>query len=171
MPSNNQPGFHLSVPGENGTVNLPQQISQQIGNVFEPYNEATSAARVLTHPLQMTNIPGEQSRGINTAPNRGENPNLTTQNIDIKNNDGSIDRGLFRINSNTFNEMSQNPFWRQAMQNKGITSWDNLNDMNKNTEMALLVLKYMNWNNQANTMNENPNYASWYAAPRDLRAR
>lgn len=52
--------------------------------------------------------------------------------------DGSIDRGLMQINSNTFNE------YMQKMPNKlaeyGITSWEDMNDPDKNMAMASIIV-------------------------------
>lgn len=119
-------GFRLSVPGDNGKmVNLPPEIAQQIGNVFDKEGNATAAAQVLVHPNQQTRLPDEIAR-LGENYNRGENPDFTKSNIDIPNPNGSIDRGLFRINDQTFAGMQSRPFWNQAMKNKGITNWNDM---------------------------------------------
>lgn len=165
-------GFRLSVPGDNGqTFNFPPEIAQQIGNVFEPIHEATSAARVLRHPNQQTRTAPELKR-LGENWNRGENPDLITNNIDIPNpSDNSIDRGLFRINSNTFNGMIKDPFWKKAMATRGITKWSDMEDPNKNTQMAYLILARSNWDTNTSSVKQNPNWGSWYAAPIDLRTK
>ena len=170
-PAPSQAGFRLAVPGRGGAETVfPSDIAQQIGQYFDPYNEATSAARVLLHPMQQTRT-SEEIKRLGPNVNMGENPQLIVNNVDMPNDDGSIDRGLFRINSNTYNDMVQKPFWRQAMLSRGINSWDDLNDLNKNVQMALLILKYKNWSPANNDMSANPNYRDWYAAPLDLRTR
>lgn len=167
-PMPQQQGFRLSVPSDQGTFNLPDDIAQEIGNVFEPSKQATAAAQVLHHPNQQTRTPQEILR-LGENWNRGENPEMIRNKIDIPNNDGSIDRGLFRINSNTFSGMLQNPFWKQAMEKRGITSWDDMEDPQKNVNMAYLILARGNWDSKNSQMLSNPSWGQWYAAPQELR--
>jgi hypothetical protein len=182
-------GFRLSVPSDNGkTFNFSPELAQQIGNVFEPFKQATAAAQVLHHPTQQTRTRDEIKR-LGENFNRGENPELVTQNIDISNPQTatakriaegdkfnsetkkyeSVDRGLFRINSRTFNGMMENPFWKAAMEKRGIKSWQDMEDPNKNTQMAYLILARSNWDSQNSQMTQNPSWNPWYAAPLKLR--
>ncbi len=165
-------GFRLSVPSDQngGMIDLPPDIAQQIGNVFEPSKQATAAATVLHHPMQQTRTAPEIKR-LGENRNRGENPEFIRSNIDIPNPNGSIDRGLFRINDQTFNGMMASPFWREAMKNKGITSWADMEDPNKNIEMARLILARGNWDSQKQEMIKDPSWVQWYAAPLSLRQK
>ncbi|MBU2061866.1 MAG: hypothetical protein KKH44_08485, partial [Bacteroidetes bacterium] len=126
---------------------VPENIAQPILNAFNDINQATNAATVLNHPPMLSPISGKTTYG--------ENASFKTANIDIPNNDGSIDRGLFRINSNTFNGMLQDPFWGKAMQKYGINNWDDMMDLQKNAFMARLIYQRQGW-------------GAWVAAPPKL---
>jgi hypothetical protein len=142
--------------GSNSNINdiVPKNIANPLLSIFGPIAQATNSAQVLRHPMAYTNLPGEQQRGVNTGPNMGENPNLTTSNIDIPNPDGSMDRGLFRINSNTFNDfMKRKP---DVLKKAGINSYDDMNDPLKNIMMAKIIYEEQGWK-------------GWFAAPRNLR--
>jgi len=160
-----------SSDNEKGEIELPDEITGHIRDVFESYGLSEEAARVLHHEEGFTNIEDEQERGINKGPNRGENPEFKVSNIDRKNKDGSIDRGLFRINEPTFKEMQSKEFWNSKMKEMGITSYEDMNDGLLNTRMALLRLMYGNWDNKKKKMINNPSWRYWYAAPQDLRER
>lgn len=144
-----------NIPVESGYSQPSKELQDMIMRQFDPYNEATSAARVLTHPMASTNLPNEKSRGVNTGPNVGENPLFQTK-LDTPNSDGSIDRGLYRINSNTFADfMRRNP---DLLLQNGISSWNDMLDPIKNMTMARIIM-------------QGQGYKAFYAAPRDLRAR
>lgn len=132
---------------------VPPNTSKLLMNTFDPIQQATNSAQVLRHPMQMTNLPGEQERGVNLGPNRGENPELQTV-LDIDNPDGSIDRGLFRINSNTFADFMRRK--GNLLRSSGITSYEDMNDPVKNATMAKIIYQEQGWK-------------GWYAAPRNLR--
>lgn len=149
-------GFQINVPGPNGNVQVPSQVSQLLGNEFNGMNEATNAARVLVHPNQITAIGNEKQMGVNTVPNNGENPGFATKNIDAVNEDGSVDRGLFRINSNTFNDYMSTPGNAARLKALGIKSYSDMDDANKNAAMARLIYQDRGW-------------SGWYASPADLR--
>lgn len=133
---------------------VPPNIAQPIMNSFDDIHQATNAARVLSHPMSNSFIPGDPQS--NNHMNMGENGSFKTNNIDIRNSDGSIDRGLFRINSNTFNGLISRPDTKAALQAKGITSWDDMNDPQKNADAARLIYNQGGWER-------------WFAAPKDLR--
>lgn len=161
----------IQVPTGQGNQTLNPQMSQMLLNNFNDIGEATNSARVLLHPNQQTRTQGELNKGLGTSFNRGENPEFKMSNIDVPNNDGSIDRGLFRINSNTFTEMIKDKFWGSVMKNSGIKSWSDMDNVDKNTRMARLILARANWDSQNNQIMQNPNWSQWYAAPLDLRTR
>lgn len=170
QPASNGSGFNISIPDENGkTFNIPKDIAQQLGNVFDKEGIATQAAQVLRHPMEQTRTPEELARGLTQNFNRGENPDMIKSNIDIPNPNNSIDRGLFRINSDTFSGMMKDPTWRQYMANKGITDWKDMEDYNKNTEMARLILARGNYDKGTGSIQKDPSWKAWYASPLKLR--
>lgn len=74
--------------------------------------------------------------------------------VDISNSNGSIDRGLYRINSYTFaHYLRVNP---EGLEQLGITSYKDMYDPELNIKMARVIYKYQGW-------------CAWYAAPADLR--
>jgi hypothetical protein len=164
-PVQQNPGYNISVPSDSGMTQLPPQISQLLGNTFDQQGVATDADRVLIHPTENTALPGEQQQGINTGPNSGENPQFKTSNIDVPNPDGSIDRGLFRINSNTFNTYMSSPAQKNVLSYYGINSWDDMNDPNKNAVMAKLI-----HNDTIGPQSSKGNWGAWFAAPASLRS-
>lgn len=166
----NQPIINIPDSQTQGMHQVPFGIAQTLLNAFNDINEATNAARVLHHPKSQTFTPDEVAKMGRESWNYGENASYKTQ-ADAPNKDGSIDRGLMRINSNTFNGMLQDPFWRKVMAKYGITHWDDMLDQEKNARMGRLILTRTNWNNVLNSINPNPSYGAWYAAPLDLRQR
>jgi hypothetical protein len=169
----------ISIPNKSGEgmYDVPQHVTEGLMKTMDPIGEATNTARMLYHPGQVTGTKEEKARGINTHVNYGENPQFITKNIDIPNSGGSIDRGLGRINNNTFNEMWNQESrrgvfpWRSKMIQKDIHSYNDMEDMNKNIEMIRLILERGNWDTVKQMMRENPNYMQWFAAPLDLRER
>jgi hypothetical protein len=70
-----------------------------------------------------------------------------------KNSDGSEDRGLFQINSNTFND-----FWNRkqdVLRAAGINNYNDMWDPVKNAKMARIIKDEQGWK-------------AWYGAPDDL---
>lgn len=135
---------------------LPVEVQNAIQAGFsDKYDESL---RTLSHPMEFTNLPGEQERGINTGPNRGENPSFGYgADMDAENPNGTIDRGLFRINSRHFqpDEMERR---KAKLQAAGITGWDDMLDPVKNALMARIIFDEQGWK-------------GWYASPKDLRSR
>lgn len=129
---------------------VPQQVATVISNAFG--DKATEAATVLNHPPAVSPVSGAVTYGENGSfivdPN---NPRFDTTNTD-----GSVDRGLFRINSNTFNDYQRFPELNQQMQKYGINSWDDMKDPQKNAYMAKMIYDRQGWN-------------AWVAAPPELR--
>lgn len=157
-------GYNINrLPVEGSNPRLPNDLKQLIMSVFEPDKEATGAARLLTHPMALTNIPGEQERGVNLGPNAGENPLFNTT-IDTTNDNGTIDRGLYRINSMHFFNPGEFNRRKKLMQSVGIdvsspkAAWDDMKDQYKNMLMARIILREQG-------------YKSFYAAPQDLRLK
>lgn len=81
--------------------------------------------------------------------NRGLNPRA--ENV---NKDGSIDRGLFQINSNTFADFMRRK--KDRLYKMGIRSFEDMYDPEKNVKMARII-----WEEQG--------YNAWYGAPSYLR--
>lgn len=148
---NYQPNITIPYSQTGQPYRLPPQIAQPIMNAFNNIHQATPAAQVLNHPVENSVVTGR--------PNYGENAGFKTNNIDVPNNDGSIDRGLFRINSNTFNGIMADPHWGPlARQKFGINNWEDMNDPQKNAFMAKLIYERQGW-------------GAWFAAPQHLRAQ
>ena len=159
------PVYHqnITIPGsQGGTTRVPNDIAQSLMNNFDDIKEATHAATVLHHPL-------EKTTDLNPYPNYGENASFKTGKLEVANNNGTVDRGLMRINSGTFSGMQQDPFWNAKMKAKGITSYDDMANTDKNTAMARLILERGNWNSKTQTVKPNPSWGQWFAAPKILR--
>lgn len=127
--SSPQQGFRIA--------GVPNNTAQILGQVFDPMQEATNSARVLT---------GE---GGGTGENRGFDP--TARNF---NSDGSEDRGLFQINSNTFGDFMRRK--RKLLASVGINDYADMFDPYKNALMAEIIFNEQGWK-------------AWFGAPPDLR--
>lgn len=161
-------------------IEVPNEVSSVISKVFG--DEAQDAASVLHHPY------GEQVKGEGqgenagfqvkdiTILNEGYDTALSAKNkkiLDGKGEDGkyhSWDRGLFRINSRTFEDFirDKRPGYRDAMYEAGIIDdpytdkpvtkavirkyWEQMDDPVKNTKMAKIIRDKRGW-------------GQWYAAP------
>jgi hypothetical protein len=169
----------ISIPHKSGEgmFNVPQNVTEALMKTMDPIGEATNSARTLYHPWSQTFTPEEIKTIGRKNMTYGENPDFIIKNIDVPNDNGSIDRGLTRINSDTFNGMwnQQNPNgtypWRDKMMEKGITSYADMEDLNKNIEMMRLILSRGNWDSNARKIKKNPSYRQWFAAPLELRTR
>ena len=118
-----------STPSGSTVTPADSKYADVLNGVFG--QEAADAIRVLM---------GENSRHDPRARNR--------------NNDGSEDRGLFQINSNTFND-----FWarkQNLMRQAGINNYNDMYDPLKNAAMAKIIKDEQGWK-------------AWYGAPEDLR--
>jgi len=83
----------------------------------------------------------------------GENAQFITADADRQNHDLSWDRGLMRINSNTFaGYLKRMP---KLMHENGLYEWNDMLDVEKNIRMASIIYTYQG-------------YCAWYAAPNDL---
>lgn len=169
-----KPGFNIQIPSsdtESGMIDVPSSVSQLFGDEMDKYGLATESARRLHHPMEMTLNKAEQSRIKASAiargvpkekaapgPNRGENPEFITGELDRSNPNGSIDRGLNRINSQTYTDMWSMPYWRKKMQENGIRNWDDMKDPTLNTRMAYL-------RGEMSRMSGQKTSQPWYAAP------
>lgn len=171
--------IRIAIPSSSGqgeTV-VPQEYANAIFKAFDPYNEATNAAQVLQHPMQVSGTPAEiayrdakHPNGINYWGNIGENPGFNPQAVNTNEN-GSLDTGLFQINQDTFNGMLASPYWKAALERRGITNYEQMKNPLQNALTAMLILMRGNFNEPQGTMNPNPSYIQWYGAPRDLRMR
>lgn len=70
-----------------------------------------------------------------------------------KNSDGSIDRGLFQINSNTFSDFMRRK--GDVLRSLGITSYEDMYDPTLNATMAKLIFDEQGW-------------GAWYGKPPHL---
>lgn len=84
----------------------------------------------------------------------GENPSHNPKPKDHVNKNGSLDRGLMQINSNTFKDFMRRK--GKLLQSKGITSYEDMYDREKNLIMARII-----WDEQG--------WKAWFGAPEDLR--
>ena len=160
-------GHNIQIPDSqgNGSHRVPQFVAQALMNAFDDIGEATNAATVLHHPRSQTRTKPEVLR-MGESWNHGENASYKTG-ADVTQSNGSIDRGLMRVNSNTFNGlMKRHPGWMKKI---GVTSWDQMNDPVLNAQVGRLVLLDSNYNK--GKVKKNPNYMRWYAAPLPLRER
>lgn len=158
---------NISIPSSQGksTTTLPPHIAQALLNAFDKDKEATNAARVLHHPKDQTYSKREIQKYGRESWNYGENASFREV-ADSRQSDGSIDRGLMRINSNTFNGlMKRHPDWMEKI---GVSDWDQMNDPVKNAQVAQLVLLDSNYAGDGR-MAKDPSYHRWFAAPRSLR--
>ena len=73
--------------------------------------------------------------------------------VDVTQHDGSVDRGLFRINSNIFYDYMR--AYPQLLHNNSIFKWDDMNDPVLNIRLAHIIWMY-------------GTYCRWYAAPPSL---
>jgi hypothetical protein len=117
---------------------VPAPYDSEINEVFG--DEACNAKKVLRWTDAQGNV-------------YGENTNFITENADRIQKDGSVDRGLFRINSNTFKDyMHRMP---QYLHNNSIYTWDDMLDPVLNIRMAQIIYLYQGW-------------CGWFGAPNDL---
>lgn len=159
----NAGGFRIQVAGDNGPVDLPASISQNLGNELDRYGLATEAARVLTHPREQTYTPQEVRDYGRENWNGGENPQFITTNIDTTQANGTIDRGLMRNNSGTFKLLQGSRKWNKRMKANDITSFDDLTDTAKSIRYAKILGDYYEQDLGV------PRWMAWFAAPLDLR--
>lgn len=150
---------NITIPySRGGQYTLPADLSQIMLNAFNDIGQATNSAKVLNHPADNPYLPGDPSSVNHTT--YGENGSFKTNNIDVTNNDGSVDRGLYRINNNSFNGIMADPHWGGLARDKfGIKNWQDMEDPQKNAYMAKLIYE------------RNSGWRGWYAAPKDLRAQ
>lgn len=101
---------------------------------------------------QLTAIFGEETANAMMTL-EGENTPLDPDATN-KNNDGSIDLGLFQINSNTFVDfMRRKP---ELLGANGIVSYEDMRDVTKNIAMARIIFNEQGWN-------------AWYGSPKNIR--
>ena len=158
---------NIQIPGsQGGTTTVPPNTAQVLMESFDDIGEATNAATVLHHPRSQTYMPDEIKRFGRESWNHGENASFQPV-ADSRQTDGSVDRGLMRINSNTFNGlMKRHPDWMEEI---GATNWDQMKDPKMNAAVARLVLLDSNYDN--GEMMKDPSYKRWFAAPLKLRNR
>lgn len=117
-------------------------FSNEISSAWGPQSD-------LAHQILRYVTPSGDVLGENTGYQTGTE-------VDIQNNDGSIDRGLFRINSNTFADfMNRKP---QVLLQNGISSWDDMLNPLLNARMAKIIF-------------DEQGGGAWYAAPPWIRGQ
>lgn len=167
---------YIGVPGANGsTQQIPSWLAQILLNSFNDIGEATNSARVLTHPMQTTLNDAELMRIYGRIPdprpqNLGENPGFDLRARYLQGN-GTEDYGLMRNNSGSLAGLLNNPFWANRLAQRGVTSFEQMNNPQASADAARVLLERGNWDNQNKTIRSNPSWREWYAAPMDLRAR
>lgn len=157
-------GFRIKVPSSTGEgeTNLPDIIAQLLGEELDKQGLATESAKVLHHPY-MEQVRGEgygenvgfvTGKGVNDYnynENTGELKYIT--NPFTGEEEPSEDRGLFRINNETFYDyMRRMP---KELKKAGITSYEDMYDTLLNVRMAKIIYKYQGW-------------SAWFAAPKEL---
>jgi len=84
---------------------------------------------------------------------KGENASLNPKATNV-NKDGSIDRGLFQINSNTFEDFKRR--YPEQFKKYNINTFDDMDNPLKNALVAKMIL-------------DEQGYKAWYGAPSYLR--
>lgn len=119
----------------------PAQIGSVIRNIFP--NEATKAALIAS------------TENAQFDPNRADNVNA---------GQGGQDRGIFQINSNTFNGLMQRR--GDELKNLGINSFEDMRDPTKNAHVAKMIMseggagRWFGWQDTGYNLNNN-----WFSAP------
>lgn len=75
-----------------------------------------------------------------------------------KNKNGTLDRGLFQINSDTFAKLQANETWGPVVRASGINSFDDMFDPELNAKMALIIWK------ERESWDPKGGFAAWYGA-------
>lgn len=182
-------GFRINVPSaedEEKKTDVPENISQMLGEELDKYGLATESAQVLHHPYakQVKGFGKGENVGFRTGPppegqewwdyNYNEdgsfkyitNPVTNEQEI-------SEDRGLFRINNQTFYTLIRSPKYRKEMKKAGIIdftdykelttekarkAYEKMYDPLYNVKMAKLIFNEYGWR-------------AWFAAPEEFAER
>lgn len=116
---------------------------EMLGNVFE------GAAGNFSRILRWGDWEGGGEWGKDYG---GENLQLDPR-AENENSDGSIDRGMFQINSNTFEDFQRRK--PEQLEAAGIGSYEDMFDPEKNMRMAKII-----WEEQG--------FGAWVGAPPDL---
>ena len=145
-----------------GTGETVSGLVKNVSGFFAPRVEAATPKKQISQKqvqttgdyddlIAMAGIdPGEAARVLQ-GENSGRDPNAEN-----RNRNGSIDRGLFQINSNTFTD-----FMRRKggeLRKFGIETFEDMFDPEKNSIMAGFIKAEQGWR-------------AWYGAPADLRAK
>jgi len=164
--------IRIMIPSSSGKGQtlVPEPAASALMKAFDKYGEATPAATVMHHPMQISGLPSEIAQGKNNFGNMGENGSFNSEATNIYNADKTIDTGLMQVNSGTFAGMMNDPYWKNALAKRGITDYSQMTDPFKNAMAAMLVLMRGNYDPQTGSMKEKPrNWRQWYAAPRNMR--
>lgn len=157
-------GFRVNVPTAPGYPQVPDSISQSLGNELDRYGLATEAARVLTHPREQTYTPNEVSKFGRENYNGGENPMFNTVGTTLQGN-GTYDMGLMRNNTQPFKELQGSHKWNTILKENGITNVSDLDDQDKSIRYAKILGDYYEQDLGL------PRWSPWFAAPQDLRSK
>lgn len=130
---------------------IPSNVTE-LPNAQRPYQEEINRywqekSNIANQILRYKNPATGEILGENTAYQAGRS-------VDIPNANGSIDRGLFRINSNTFLDFMERK--SDILSQNGIYNWDDMLDPLKNAAMARIVY-------------DEQGAGAWFAAPPWLR--
>lgn len=132
------------------TQNLVQRALAGFGNLLVPRVEASEGtAGKYDKEISQAGIDLGEAARVLMGENQGRNPRAEN-----RNSDGSIDRGLFQINSNTFADFQRRK--GNLMAAAGIRSYDDMFNPTLNAKMAKIIHDEQGWD-------------AWYGAPADLR--
>jgi hypothetical protein len=153
--------FHFSMAPTRATTTPNKVILQPSATTPKPTPDPKTCPYITPYDKEIESVFGEEAcnakkvlRWTDAQGNvYGENPKFITENADRVQRNGSVDRGLMRINSGTFySYLARMP---ELLHNNGIYRWSDMLDVTKNIRMAQIVYLYQGW-------------CAWYASPNDL---
>lgn len=188
--------INITIPGKDGLpLRLPNRsnnsnnkvTAEDLYETFDPYGLATESAKILVHPNKQTYTPQEVLSIGKTSMNYGENPELSTgemkaPNYDKDGNLTSYDYAPMRNNSYTVNGLLAQPYWKKALNKRGVHSLEDVKNSTKaSMDTALMTLLRSNYDTYLKEMasqgtihpklTDKLNYGDWYAADPELRNR
>lgn len=150
--------FYKDRGGNRQSFNLAQSLMEN----FDDIKQATAAGEMLAHGHEQTYMPQEIERLGHDNWNYGENPRFEVIADSLQEN-GTYDKGLMRMNTGTLDDMLSRDFWKRKLGNRGVSSWEDLDNPEKSIRAARTRLEYGNWEDGAIT--EKPKWFPWYNAP------
>lgn len=143
-------------------IGTPSQMKMSVKYNPNLGNQVTAPAQYIPQPFKVNpaavidpfvkQIFGNQYTNWYRAMN-GENGSHDPTR-EYHNDDGSVDRGIMQINSNTFNDFLRRK--GDMMKQMGINTFNDMFDPLKNIKMGKLIYDEQGWN-------------AWHGAPADLK--